>query len=43
MRKLDIRWVTVPVVSILALAVGGVSPWVVALVWVATFHVLMRV
>jgi hypothetical protein len=42
MRKLDTRWIVVPVVAILALTVGGVSPWVVALVCASTFRIYVR-
>ena len=39
MKDFDTRWVTVPVLAVLALVVGDANPWVVALACVAGFPV----
>ena len=40
--EFDTRWVTAPLMAILAIFVGDVSPWVVGLVFVCAFRVYFK-
>lgn len=41
-NEFDTRWVTVPVLAVLALTIGDANPWTVALAVVAEFRFYIR-
>jgi hypothetical protein len=42
MRKFDTRWISVPILVVLALTIGGANPWVVALVFLGVFPIRFK-